>query len=144
MRARTQGVAAVWQLRPLGWLTLDLTYAFTHTRDLDEKRPLPGRAMHRGSGRLLFGGGKEPYAVSLRALVVGERRYYTEDEAGVSTTLHASPYAALDMRASYRFGDHIEPFVSAENLTNHSDDNTPLRPTTLFVGLSLRGERTWE
>jgi outer membrane receptor for ferrienterochelin and colicins len=143
-RARTQGMEAVWQLRPLGWLTLDLTYALTHTRDLDEKRPLPGRALHRGSGRLLFGGGQQPCAVSLRALLVGERRYYTEDEAGVSTTLRASPYAALDMRASYRFGDHIEPFVSAENLTNHSDDNTPLRPTTLFVGLSLRGERAWE
>jgi hypothetical protein len=50
----------------------------------------------------------------------------------------------MDARASYRFIEHVEPFVSAENLTNAGNRNLPLRPTTLFVGLLLRGDASWE
>jgi outer membrane receptor for ferrienterochelin and colicins len=136
-RARTQGVEAMWRIKATDWLVLDLTYTLTHARDLDERRPLSGRALQRGSARFALGGETYPWSASLRALTAGRRYFYTEDVEGNTTKLTASAYLTADARCAYRIGSHFEPFLSAENLTDTGGTNLPLRPVTLYVGLSI-------
>jgi outer membrane receptor for ferrienterochelin and colicins len=135
-RARTQGVEVSWLTRPASLLQLDLTYALTHARDLTEKRALPGRSLHRGSARLLVGANGRPWSVSLRTVLVGKSRFYTEDESGVGQAYERKAYATLDARAAYRVG-FVEPFVSGENLSNAGNADLTLRPLSVFAGLTL-------
>jgi outer membrane receptor for ferrienterochelin and colicins len=136
-RARSQGAEATWRVQATTWLLLDLTYTLTHARDLDKDRALPGRALHRGSLRVAVGGDKRRWSGSVRTLLVGARRFY-EDNGDDSTVLTvARPYLTADARAAYRFGEHVEPFLSGENLTNVGGAELPLRPTTVFVGVTI-------
>ncbi len=136
-RARSQGTEAMWRVQATNWLLFDLTYTFTHARDLDKDRALPGRALHRGSLRVALGGDKRRWSGSVRTLLVGMRRFYEDDAAGGTDLTVARPYVTADARAAYRVGEHVEPFLSGENLTNVGGPELPLRPTTVFVGVTI-------
>jgi len=135
-RVRTQGVETMLSLRLLDGLTLEGTYTLTETRDLEEKRPLSGRALNRGSARIVYGGLKRRFMVSARCVVVGRRKFFIDEEEG-TTTLRADPYAVVDLRGSLKLGKVVEPFVSVENASNTGNSNAPMRPATVYAGLDL-------
>jgi outer membrane receptor for ferrienterochelin and colicins len=128
-RARTQGVESSLQSRPLEGLLLELNYTFTDARDLVEDTELQGRARHRGSLRSVYT--RERYALSARCLFVG-KRHVMLDGRDLST-----PYAVLDLRASFVINRHVEPYLVVENATDAGDANNPLRPATFYAGLNL-------
>jgi outer membrane receptor for ferrienterochelin and colicins len=136
-RALSQGVEATFRVQALSWLLLDLNYTLTRARDLARDRPLPGRALHRGALRIALGGRERRWSGSLRTLVVGERRFYEDSAEGDTDVTIAKPYVTADARAAYRIGEHVEPFLSGENLTNAGGPDLPLRPMTLFVGVTI-------
>lgn len=135
-RARTQGVETTVRVRAHALVEVEVAYALTHARDLTADRPLTGRALHRSSARLVLGGGERPWTVSTRCVLVGKRSFGSAD-AGAGGQTDAPPYVAVDARAAYRIRDEVEPFVVAENLTDASGTNLPLRPLTLYAGLNL-------
>jgi outer membrane receptor for ferrienterochelin and colicins len=136
-RARTQGAEVTWSAKATRWLVVDLSYTLTHTRDLDANRALSGRSLQRGSGRLALGGGPSAWSASVRALIVGRRAFYIAETDQLTTRINAPAYASVDARAAYRVTSHVEPFLSGENLTDAGGKNLPLRPLTLYVGVSI-------
>lgn len=135
-RVRTQGVETMLSLRPVAGLTIEGTYTLTETRDLEQRRPLSGRALQRGSARVVYGGGKRRFMVSARCVVVGRRKFFIDEESG-TTTVRSDPYAVLDLRGSLKLGAYVEPFVSIENATNAGNGTVPMRPATAYAGLDL-------
>ncbi|MET0342269.1 MAG: TonB-dependent receptor [Polyangiales bacterium] len=138
-RARTQGVEAWLDVNLTSLLLVQGSYTLTDTRDLALKHALPGRARHRGSARVLVGGGARPWAVSARCQLVGKRRYYNEGQgaSGTEVAFSVPAYASIDARVAYRVHRTTELFASGENLADVRPRNTPLRPTTVYVGLNL-------
>lgn len=135
-RVRTQGVETMLSLRPVDGLTIEGTYTLTETRDLERERPLSGRALQRGSARVVYGGEKRRFMVSARCVVVGRRKFFIDEDSG-TTTVRSDPYAVLDLRGSLKLGAYVEPFVSIENATNTGNGNVPMRPATAYAGLDL-------
>ncbi|MET0286225.1 MAG: TonB-dependent receptor [Polyangiales bacterium] len=128
-RARTQGVESSVQTRPLEGLLFEVNYTFTDTRDLVEDTPLQGRARHRGSLRSVYT--RERYSFSARCLFMGKRHIMMDDRD------LSSPYAVLDLRASFVISRYVEPYLVVENATDSGDANNPLRPATFYAGLNL-------
>lgn len=137
-RARTQGVEAIVEVRFSGIFRAKLTYALTVATDLEQDRPLPGRARHRGAAQLIAGGGAAPWTLSTRGQVVGSRSFTANMQTGeIGSDDSAPPYATLDARAAYRVIDPLELFLVAENLTDVQPVNAPLTPLTLYLGLNV-------
>lgn len=137
-RALTAGMelAARWA-RPAWWV--GGTYTWTVARDLSAGRTLEGRPAHQVSGEL---GGREAHTglnLSLRGTWNGTRPYYLSVEGDGDVTRQAPAYLALDVRAGWRVGEHIEVFGTAQNLVDGGDATwTPLPPRRFVAGLTGR------
>jgi outer membrane receptor for ferrienterochelin and colicins len=138
-RARSQGVEASWLVHPISVLNVDFSYTLTRARDLDRDRQLPGRALHRGSVQVALAGQGQPLSLSVRAVISGESQYYLDDDSdpSLSQAVRVKRHVTGDARLAYRIGKYVEPFVRGENLSNVGGSNLPIRPLTVFLGLTV-------
>ena len=69
------------------------------------------------------------------ARVLAER--IVEQDGGEVRSYTRPAYAAVAARAALRLGDHVEPFLVAENLTDVGNTDLPMRPTTAHLGMNV-------
>ena len=137
-RARTQGVEAIIDVRILRIIRAKLTYALTIAQDLEQNRPLPGRARHRGAAQFIVGGGNAAWTLSTRCQLVGTRTFPADAQTGeIALDRPAPAYATVDARAAYRVIDPLELFLVADNITDVQPESAPLTPLTLYLGLNI-------
>lgn len=133
-RARSQGLEAGLRLRPLPGVWLDLGYAFTDARELDQGSLLEGRAMHRGTASISARHPRSGWEGNLRASVVGPRPFRRGGDP-----LWAAPYADLDLRVARQMNRHLTLFALATNLLNAGHaELLPMSPRGIQAGVSAR------
>ena len=137
--AYTRGVESGVSLRPLDWLRLEGSYTFLDTQDLENRRPLPGRARHAGTAGATFQ--HEPWGtqVRVRSAWFGERPFFADTDDGTQTTIDPT-FATLDVRVAQTvWRDRITLFVGGENLLDAGNATTnPIVPRSFYGGFTLR------
>ncbi|MEM9190863.1 MAG: TonB-dependent receptor [Myxococcota bacterium] len=134
--AHTQGLELTVRYRPLDELDLEVGYALLDARDEELDRALPGRAMHRGTfkGRVRTEAGLE---AELRGAIVGERPFYFDlDGDGTEEEVTDDPYAQVDAKFGWRFGDRFGVYVGIDNVFNVGSRDLNVRPRTVYGGLT--------
>lgn len=133
--ATTQG--AELQLRvQRGGLAIDLGYAFTDAVDESVRRPLIGRARHRGTAGVTWRHARLGAEATVRAAVHGPRPFYDAPDADIRWT---ATYATLDARVAKTLRGRFDLFLGGENLLDagHPRD-LPIPPRTVYGGVSGR------
>ena len=123
-----------------GPLTLDGSYTFTHTRDLDTGRPLPGRAGHRGTAGLRFHRAAWGTTLRLRTAISGRRTFFVDaNDDDVLEPMRSAPFATLDARIAQTFTRYVEAYVGVDNILDagNATDN-PLVPRSYYGGVTIR------
>jgi outer membrane receptor for ferrienterochelin and colicins len=136
--ARTRGGEAGVRWSP-GMAELSADYALTDTLDVSADRPLPGRALHRGSLSAAVPILRIGLIPSGRARLVGEQLYFQDTNGdGEEETVTSNPYVALDLRAEQALSASVSLLVGANNVLDAGDDTLPLQPRQLYAGASGR------
>ncbi|MBX5481405.1 MAG: TonB-dependent receptor [Myxococcaceae bacterium] len=135
--ALTQGGEASARLRlwPGGYL--DVGYALTDARNLDQQRALEGRSMHRISAQV--SGRIRPAALdlSLRVAWNSPRTFYPNGITN-DVTVKTDPFAVIDARVGKRFFSWGSAFVSVNNALGAGDATyLPLPPRQFYGGVTL-------
>ena len=123
-----------------GPLTLDGSYTFTHTRDLDEGLELPGRARHRGTAGARFHRRAWGTTLRVRTAINGRRTFYVDsNDDDVLEPIRSNPFATLDARIAQTFTRYVEAYVGVDNILNagNATDN-PLVPRSYYGGVTVR------
>jgi vitamin B12 transporter len=94
--ARSNGVEAALEIRPVEGLTLKGTYNFTQPIDRSTRQPLLRRPKHLGTAAAIYQFGGR-YSVAATALFVGER---PDLDPVTFTTVKNGGYAKVDLAAS--------------------------------------------
>jgi outer membrane receptor for ferrienterochelin and colicins len=138
--ARTQGLEAGAGAELFRGLRADVSYTLTLARDLEEDRPLEGRARHRGTFRLGYRHERLGLQANARGSLVGSRPFYRDDEGdGVIETVNSDPHASLGLRFEKVIWQQIEAFVGADNLLGAGDElYLPIAPRAFYGGLDFR------
>lgn len=136
-RALTQGgeVSSRIKLWRGGWL--DLGYALTDAQNVDARRRLEGRSLHRVTAQV--SGRVRPIAldVSLRVAWNSERTFYP-DGITHNVTLQTEPFTVVDARVGRRFFPWGSAFVGVNNLLDAGDATyLPLPPRQLYGGVTV-------
>jgi vitamin B12 transporter len=140
--ARSQGVEAAVELRPVEGLTLRGTYNFTEPIDRTTRQPLLRRPKHLGSVAAIYQFGRR-YSLAATALFVGERPDVQPGTFPVVTVLN-SGYAKVDLAASAVLAEALGPLHSLrltakiENLLDKEYEDVlgfPAFGLTYLVGL---------
>lgn len=141
--AYTQGVELSAKLRHSDKFGLELGYTLTDAWDVQQQRALEGRPRHRGSISLSLRHPDSGIDFQTRLAVVGPRPYYSDEAGdGVSERVDAAAYVLWDARLELAFSRQLAGFVGGQNLLDAGDVRfLPIAPRSLFVGLSVRGER---
>lgn len=139
--ARSHGVEAALALTFGDALDAELSYTHTDARDLELRRPLPGRPAHHTSMRVRWRHPRSGTSAQLRAAVFSRQFYYGDSDGdGVEDPLRVAPYATLDLRlAQDILGGKLSFFLGADNLLNAGDAAyLPLVPRLFYGGISAR------
>ena len=133
----TRGGEAGLTWKP-GSAALSLGYALTDTLDVAADRPLPGRALHRGTVGLQVPIESLTAEVSGRARLVGAQVFYADTNGDdVEESLYTNPYASIDLRAEKRVTAALSALTGVNNLLDAGDAETlPLEPRQIYAGLS--------
>jgi len=134
-RARTAGFDAAAMVTH-GRVGLELGYALTRARDLDEDRPLEGIPAQRFTASVRWrdpGTGIDAFAAGV---ITGHRPFYLSDDPQRATL--TGRRVELRARIARRFPHGIGCFVGVDNLLDAGDDNLDrIPPRTLYAGLEL-------
>ena len=134
--ARLTGIDAQgqWKLTPS--LELQLGYGWLHSRDQATGESLSGRAEHRGNAKLRY---EQPdYALQLRGVCIGERRFTTDVDTGgpPGAAGTADPYALFDLRAEWTRWTRFTLAAGIDNLFDKGDpDFLPIAPRAAYLEL---------
>lgn len=142
--ARIQGLELSSGFDIAGHADIAAGYTYLHTEDLENHRPLPGRAKHQ----VTFSAGVHPRgwgtSLRVRGAVFGRRPFYSDaDGDGVDQTTFVPDFASVDVRLSQSLLRYLELFLGVDNVTGAGDaDLNPLRPRTYYGGLTVRFDRS--
>lgn len=139
--AFTRGVESGAHVRPLPWLRLEGSYTFLDTRDLENDRPLPGRARHAGTAGLTLHHNPWGTQVRVRSGWFGPRPFFADTDGDAESEAVLDPaFGTLDVRIAQTFWrDRITLFIGAENLLDAGNaTTTPLPPRSFYGGITLR------
>jgi len=132
--ARTTGVEALARVRPIDPLTFEVGYVLTDTLDRENDRPLPGRALHRGTFKVKYVHTGSNSRAVVRGRVYGTRRFFVGDEEQP-----ADPYAAVDARVETEVGMGVSVFAGVDNALDAGDPELlPIPPRSFYGGLTAR------
>ncbi|MCR9164400.1 MAG: TonB-dependent receptor plug domain-containing protein [Nannocystaceae bacterium] len=123
-----------------GPMTLDGSYTFTHARDLDSGRRLPGRARHRGTVGARLHRRAWGTTLRIRSAITGARTFYVdENDDDVLEPLDSAPFATLDVRLAQTFTRYVEAYFGVDNILDagNATDN-PLVPRSYYGGITVR------
>jgi outer membrane receptor for ferrienterochelin and colicins len=134
-RARTAGLDASAMLTR-GRIGLELGYALTRARDLDEDRALEGVPAQRFTASVRWrdaGAGVDGFAA---AVVTGHRPFYLSDDPQLAT--RTDRRLELRARVARRFAGGIGGFLGVDNLLDAGDDRLDrIPPRTFYAGVEL-------
>lgn len=137
--ARLTGFDLQSQFRPWHPLEIRLGYGWLDSEDADTGEPLSGRAEHRGNLALRF---EQPaYALALRGVWIGERRFALELDTGGAPlgAGSADGYALYDLRAEWNRWAPWRFAAGIENLFDAGDSRyLPIQPRTAYLELQWR------
>lgn len=112
-------------------------YALTDTLDRENDRPLPGRALHRGTASVELPLERTNTTLSGRARLVGAQFYYTTSSDGTVTESSSSPYANLDARFEQAVYKDLSVLGGVNNILDASEPPLlPLAPRQFYAGVS--------
>lgn len=134
-RARTAGIDGAATITR-GRAGLELGYALTHARDLDDERPLEGVPAHRLTATARWRDGAQGFDAFAALVVTGHRPYYLAEDPQLATP---SP-RRIEIRAriAKRFRGGYGGFLGVDNLLDAGDatlDRIP--PRTFYAGAEL-------
>lgn len=132
-RARISGAGLQARWQPFGPLNLRLGYGWVDTEDRDTGEPLSGRPEHRVNAGVRFQ--RPAYAVGLRGVWIGERRYGVDLDTGGSPTSAgtADPYALFDLRAEWNAWSWFKLAAGIDNLLDEGDPQyLPIQPRSVY------------
>lgn len=134
-RAYTQGIESGVTVGPWYGVDVALTYVLMDTKDLEEDRPIEGRAKHRGTFQLRYRLDSIGLSMLARGSFNGTRLFYpSEDE-----TIEADPYVLVDLRVQQEIWDHFSAFAGIDNLLDTGDpDYLAIPPRLFYAGLNAR------
>jgi outer membrane receptor for ferrienterochelin and colicins len=134
-RARTAGFETAAMITR-GRAGLELGYALTRTRDLDEDRPLEGVPAHRLTASVRWRDRQHGVDGFAACVVTGHRPFYLSEDARLATL---SPRRALlRARVAKRFRGELGGFVGVDNLLDAGDGNLDrIPPRTFYAGVEL-------
>jgi outer membrane receptor for ferrienterochelin and colicins len=133
-RARTTGLEGHAMLSR-GRAALELGYALTRARDLDERRPLEGIPAHRftATARWRDPAGLEAFVA---AVITGHRPFYLSDDPQRATL--TARRLEIRARIARRFGQRYAGFIGIDNAASAGDsDLDRLPPRTVYAGVEL-------
>ena len=125
---------------------ITLGYTFTDTLDKNTNTPLSGRANHRGSVKFTYRNEKYGLEGSIRARIVGERLFNT-NQFGIlqDTTTKTKPYGLLDARIAFNLNVLLKTkytiilFIRGENLLDEGDSQfLTIAPFSVYGGLDFK------
>jgi len=138
--ARTHGAELRAQFEVLRWAELGGSYQALDARDVDEDRPLPGRARHSGTVDLTFHHRHPRFGTTIRVrgAAFGERVFFRDLDGDGDTDRDLSPaFMTLDLRAAQALFEFVEVFVGVDNVLDAGDATTnPLVPRAYYGGIS--------
>jgi len=140
-RAWTMGAELSVHVDASDWLSCDLSYTYTHGRNVERSRPLEGVARHRSTAVLRLHHPQWGTTARLRGSVQLGRVYFGDGgrEAGErdgDERIDAPALVTGDVRIEQALGQHVAAFAGVDNLLGASDAFTTLRPRTYYTGLS--------
>jgi outer membrane receptor for ferrienterochelin and colicins len=134
-RARTSGLEAA-ALVTAGRLGVELGYALTRTRDLDEDRALEGVPAQRATATVRWRDPASRLEAFAAAVLTGHRPFYLSADPQMATL--ADRRVELRARVARRFAHGVGGFVGADNLLDAGDARIDrLAPRTFYAGLEL-------
>lgn len=139
--AWSRGVETLATLAVLEPLRLEGSYAFTHTWDVESRRPLPGRPRHSGTAGVAFVRERWGTSLRVRSAIIGRRSFYADlDGDELEDTQATPPFATLDLRLGQALlSDRIQAFAGVENLLDAGDASTnPIPPRSFYGGVTVR------
>lgn len=132
--AWTMGTELSARVRPVNGLALDLAYTLTATRDVQNDRPLQGRALHRVNAGVQYRHAPSGLEASSRVVVVGPRPFYES-----SGTVEAAPYASLDLRFAWTYRRALTFFAGGDNVLNAGEPRyLQIPPRIAYIGVTAR------
>jgi outer membrane receptor for ferrienterochelin and colicins len=134
-RARTAGLETSAMVSR-GRLGVELGYALTRTRDLDQDRPLEGVPAQRVTATVRWRDAAEGLDAFAAAVVTGHRPFYLADDPQMATL--SGRRTELRARVAKRFASGLGGFLGVDNLLDAGDatlDRIP--PRTFYAGLEL-------
>jgi len=139
--ARTQGIETSVEIEVMSWLQASTSYTYLDSQDLQENRPLDGRAEHRVTFRLLAD--YRPWGLSawVRGTYVGARPFFVPDDSQPPEIVRedASPYTTIDARIAQQIAGRFKVFFGADNLLNAGDPRfLAIPPFGIYAGLDAR------
>jgi outer membrane receptor for ferrienterochelin and colicins len=139
--ARSHGLEAALAARLAAGVDAELGYTFTSARDLDLRRPLPGRPAHQAHARVRWRHPRSGTSAQLRGAVHGRQRYYVDaDGDAVDEPVTVRAYASVDLRVAQDvLGGRFSLFAGVDNLLDAGDAAyLPLVPRLYYGGLQAR------
>lgn len=134
-RARTAGLE-VSAVASRGRAALELGYALTRARDLDEERPLEGIPAHRLTATARWRDTASGFDGFVAAVVTGHRRYYLSDDPQNATL--SDRRIEIRARIAKRFRQRYGGFVGIDNATGAGDAELDrIAPRTVYAGVEL-------
>jgi len=121
--AITQGIETNARVALRDLVRLDLGYTYTYTLDVENDRPLDGRAPHRGTASVMVGHPGWGLNGNVRGVFVGSSQFYLDigdDDVGDEVVIE--PYISLDARLQKRvLRTRFAVFAGVDNILNAGD-----------------------
>lgn len=134
-RARTAGLET-YAMASRGRIGVELGYALTRARDLDEDRPLEGVPAQRVTVTVRWRDAAEGFDAFAAAVVTGHRPFYLSTDPQMATL--SDRRTELRARFAKRFANGLGGFLGVDNLLDAGDatlDRIP--PRTFYAGLEM-------
>ena len=136
-RARTAGLE-VYAIAAHGRAAVELGWALTRARDLDEDRALVGIPAQRVTVTARWRDARERFDASVTAAITGHRPYYLSERDPKETTL-TDRRVEVRARISKRFRSGIGGFIGIDNALDAGDARLDrVQPRTLYTGVELQ------
>jgi outer membrane receptor for ferrienterochelin and colicins len=136
-RARTAGLE-LYAIAAHGRAALELGWALTRARDLDEDLAIVGIPAHRVTVTARWRDARERFNASVTAAFTGHRPYYRSERDPREVTL-TDRRVELRARVGKRFRPGFGGFLGIDNILDAGDaDLDRVPPRTLYAGVELQ------
>ncbi len=134
-RARSAGVES-YAMVTRGRAGLELGYALTRARDLDEQRPLEGVPAQRFTTALRWRDRAQGFDAFAAAVITSHRPYYLSDDPQRATL--SARRIEIRARLAKRFRGQVGGFMGIDNLLDAGDANLDrIPPRTFYAGVEI-------